>query len=79
MNQEDLYQRFITLARQDVHVIVSAKLQFQRVIRRMFGPTQVATINASVNPFILPLICYDLNFDMYIFIIIWIEICEKEK
>ena len=70
MNQEDLYCRLIPLARQDVHIVVSTKLQFQRVFRRLFGPRQIAAINASVNPFILPLIRYDLSFDVYIFILL---------
>lgn len=70
MNQEDLYRRLISYARQEIHIVVGSKLQFQRVIRRMFGPRQVAAINASVNPFILPLIRYDISFDVYIFILL---------
>lgn len=70
MNQEDIYRRVESFSRQSIHIIVSSKLQFQRVIRRVVGPSRLAAINASVNPFILPLIRYDLSFDVYIFVLL---------
>ena len=69
MNQEDLYRELIPLARQNIYIVVSTKLQFQRVIRGVLGPRHLATINASVNPFILPIIRYNLSFDVFIFVL----------
>ncbi len=69
MNQEDLYRQLIPLARQNVYIVVSTKLQFQRVIRGVLGSRHLAAINASVNPFILPLIRYNINFDVFIFVL----------
>ena len=69
MNQEDLYRELIPLARQNIYIVVSTKLQFQRVIRGVLGPRHLAAINASVNPFILPIIRYKLSFDVFIFVL----------
>lgn len=69
MNQEDLYRELIPLARQNIYIVVSTKLQFQRVIRGVLGPRHLAAINASVNPFILPIIRYNLSFDVFIFVL----------
>ena len=69
MNQEDLYRELIPLARQNIYIVVSTKLQFQCVIRGVLGPRHLAAINASVNPFILPIIRYNLSFDVFIFVL----------
>ena len=70
MNQEDLYRELIPLARQNIYIVVSTnKLQFERVIRGVLGPRHLAAINASVNPFILPIIRYNLSFDVFIFVL----------
>ena len=69
MNQEDLYRELIPLARQNIYIVVSTKLQFQRVIRGVLGPRHLAAINASVNPFILPIIRYNLSFNVFIFVL----------
>ena len=69
MNQEDLYRELIPLARQNIYIVVSTKLQFQRVIRGVLGPRHLAAINASVNPFILPIIRYNLSFGVFIFVL----------
>lgn len=70
MNQEDLQGPLIPITRQAVHIIVSTKLRFQRVIRRIFGPNRLAAaVNASVDPFILPIIRYDISLDVYIFVL----------
>lgn len=69
MNQEELHGPLRPITRQAVHIIVSTKLRFQRVIRRIFGPHRLAAVNASVDPFILPIIRYDLSLDVYIFVL----------
>lgn len=69
MNQEDITAPFVPIARQSVHIIVSTKFRFQRNILSLFGPQRLAAINASVNPFILPLIKYNISFDIYIFVL----------
>ena len=69
MNQEDLYTRLIPIVRQNVYIIVSTKLQFQRVICRLFGQHRLNAINSSINPFILPLIRYEHNLDVFIFVL----------
>ena len=69
MNHRDLYGPIHPLARQTVHIVVSTKLRFQNIIRNLLGPRPLAEINASINPFILPLIRYDLGLDVFIFVL----------
>lgn len=69
LNQDQITAPLTPIARQDVRIIVSTKFRFQRTILRMFGPTRLAAINASVDPFILPIIRYDISFDVYIFVL----------
>ena len=69
LNQDQFTAPLTPIARQDVRIIVSAKFRFQRTILRMFGPKRLAAINASVDPFILPIIRYDISFDVYIFVL----------
>ena len=57
LNQDQITAPLTPIARQDVRIIVSTKFRFQRTILRMFGPTRLAAINASVDPFILLSIC----------------------
>ena len=60
---------FAPTARQFVHIIISTKLRFQGRIRHLFGEAALAAINASIKPFILPIINYNLAFDIFIFIL----------
>ena len=69
MNQEDLYSQLIPIVRQNIYIIVSTKLQFQRAIRSLFGQQRLNIINSSINPFILPMIRYDRNLDVFIFVL----------
>ena len=69
MNQEDLYSQLIPIARQNIYIIVSTKLQFQRAIRSLFGQQRLNVINSSINHFILPMIRYDRNLDVFIFVL----------
>lgn len=69
MNHRDLYGPIHPLARQTVHIVASTKLRFQNIIRNLLGPRRLAEINASINPFILPLIRYDLGLDVFIFVL----------
>ena len=71
MNQEDLYTGLISIVRQNVYIIVCTKLQFQRVICRLFGQHRFNAIYSSINPFILPFRRYDHNLDVFIFILFW--------
>lgn len=69
MNQEDLYTRFVPIVRQNIYIIVSTKLQFQRAIRSLFGQHRLNVINSSINPFILPMIRYERNLDVFILVL----------
>ena len=69
MNQEEIAAPFRPIARQAVHIIISTKFRFQRTILSLFGPLRLAAINTSVNPFILPMIKYNISFDVYIFVL----------
>jgi len=67
-NQEYITATFIPIAIHPVHIIVSTNFRFQRTIYNLFGPSHLNAINAFVNPFILPLIKYNIIFDIYIFV-----------
>lgn len=69
MNHRDIYGPIRPIAQQSIHIIVSTKLRFQNLLRNTPGPHRLAAINASVNPFIFPVIRYNLTFDVYIFIL----------
>ncbi len=57
-------------ARQCIFIFVCTKLRFQSALRRCFGETRLAAINASVDPFIFPYLNHRQSFDVYIFILI---------
>ena len=51
------------------HVVLSHKIFFQQKLALTFGVHRWAKINASPQPFVLPLLDY-LTFDIYIFVLI---------
>ena len=74
MNQEEIIAPFRPIARQSIHIIVSTKFRFQRNILSLFGPLHLVAINTSVNPFILPMIKYNISFDcVHLCVVLGIE------
>ena len=70
MSAQDISGPVDPFLRQEIHIRVSTKLRFQATLRRFFGVERLAAINASVEPFIFPLICYRLSLDVYIFVLL---------
>ena len=70
MSARDVSGPFIPSERQTIYIVVGTKLCFQAYLRRLFGEERLATINALVAPFILPVVYYRHLFDVYIFILI---------
>ena len=58
MSAQDISCLVDTFPRQEIHIRVSTKLCFQATLRRFFGVERLVAINASVEPFIFPLICW---------------------
>ena len=52
------------------HVVLSCKIFFQQRLALTFGADRLVEINASPQPFLLPLLDYNLTFDVYIFILL---------
>ena len=61
---------FTPSAHQTIHIFVSTKIRFQATLKRIFGEQRLAAINASVNPFVLPLVCYRHSLDVFIFVLL---------
>ena len=57
-------------AGQKIHIWICTKLCFQVVLRNTFGEQRLAAINASVNPFIFPVIYYRISLDVHIFVLL---------
>ena len=53
-----------------IHIFVCTKLRFQATLRRIFGESRLAAINASIAPFILLVIYYQYSLDMFVFVLI---------
>ena len=70
MSANDVFGPIIPSARQSIHIYVCTKLRFQSTLRNLFGPERLAAINASVNPFILPIVYYRISIDVYVFVLI---------
>ena len=70
MSARDVSGPFNPSAHQEIHIFVCTKLRFQATLRRIFGEARLAAINASVAPFILPAVFYQISLDVYIFVLI---------
>ena len=70
MSARDISGPFIPSARQTIYILVGTKLHLQAYLRRLLGEERLAAINASVAPFILPVIYYRYSFNVYIFILL---------
>ena len=70
MSARDISGTFIPSAHQTIHILIGTKLCFQAYLRRLFGEARLAIINASVAPFILPVVYYQHSFDVFIFILL---------
>lgn len=70
MSANDVSGPIIPSAEQHIHLYVCTKLRFQGTLRRIFGPERLAIINASVNPFFLPLVRHNISCDVHIFILL---------
>ena len=70
MSARDISGPFNPSAHQTIHIFVCTKHCFQATLRRIFGEARLAAINASVAPFILPMIFYQNSLDIYIFVLI---------
>lgn len=62
-------QPYVPNRRQNVHILFSLKIHFQQRIALMFGADRLAEVNASTEPFILPLVNHHNSFDVLIFIL----------
>ena len=67
IHQNEPYQ-FVPFT--SIHVVLSCKIFFQQRLALTFGADRLAEINASPQPFLLPLLDYNLTFDVYIFILL---------
>ena len=67
IRQNEPYQFFPFTS---IHVVLSCKIFFQQRLALTFGADHLAEINASPQPFLLPLLDYNLTFDVYIFILL---------
>ena len=71
MNTNDITGPIRPSAAQKVHIWVCTKLRFQAVLRNTFGEQRLlAAINASVSPFIFPVIYYRISLDVHIFVLL---------
>ena len=70
MSARDVSGPFIPSTRQTIYILVGTKLRFQSYMRRLLGEERLEVINASVAPFILPVVYYRHSFDVYIFILL---------
>ena len=70
MSARDVSGPITPSARQNVYIFVATKIRFQVTLRRVFGEERLAAINASVNPFIFPVIYYSLSLDVFIFVLL---------
>ena len=70
MSARDVSGPITPSAQQQIHIYVCTKLRLQVNLRRIFGEQRLAEINASVNPFILPLIFEQFSLDVYIFVLL---------
>ena len=70
MSARDVSGPSIPSACQNIYIYVGTKLRFQSLLRRYFGEERLAAINASINPFILPLIYYRFSLDVHIFVLL---------
>ena len=53
-----------------INVCISRKIHFMQRIALMFGPARLGEVLNSPNPVILPLINYETNFNVHIFILL---------
>ena len=65
-----LGQPYVPSRQQSVHIILDRKMFYQQRMVSLFGRERLAEINASKEPFILPLINYHNTFDVIIFILV---------
>ena len=70
MNANDITGPIRPSAGQKIHIWVCTKLHFQAVVRNPFGEQRLAVINASVSPFIFPVIYYRISLDVQIFVLL---------
>ena len=70
MSARDVSGPITPSAQQHIHIYVCTKLILQVTLRRIFGEQRLAEINASINPFILPLIFEQFSLDVYIFVLL---------
>ena len=70
MSARDIPGPFNPSEHQTIHIFVCTKLRFQATLRRIFGEARLAAIIASVAPFILPTVFYQISLDVYIFVLI---------
>ena len=70
MSARDVSGSFNPSVHQTIHIFVCTKLHFQATLRRVFGEARLAAINASIAPFILPVVYYKISLDVYIFVLI---------
>ena len=70
MSANDIAGPIRPSAAQKIHIWVCTKLRFQAILRRTFGEQRLAAINASVSPFIFPVIYYRISLDVHIFVLL---------
>lgn len=70
MNNEHIFFPFDFTQHIRINVCISRKIHFQQRIVLLFGPERLGEILRSPNPVILPLIDYNLSFDVHIFILL---------
>ena len=70
MSAREIVGPFNPSAHQTIHIFVSTKIRFQATLRRIFGEQRLATINASVIPFVLPLVYYRHSLDVFLFVLL---------
>ena len=70
MSARDISGPFNPSVHQTIHIFVCTKLRFQATLGRIFGEARLAAINASIAPFILPVVYYQISLDVYIFVLI---------
>ena len=70
MNANDIVGPIRPSAGQKIHIWVCTKLHFQVVLRNTFGEQRLAAINASVSPFIFPVIYYRISLYVHIFVLL---------
>ena len=70
MNANDIAGPIRPSAGQKIHIWVCTTLRFQAVLRNTFGEQRLAAINASVSPFIFPVIYYRMSLDVHIFVLL---------